>query len=117
MKLFYMIPIIIGFSIDIIDFGKLVIAFVNRKATPDPCFGTFSSFFLAAWGISGIMIFGKPPEEMMKAWDFFLTVLLVAFCVHLFIRYALPNLFIIMCNLYYGRKLLDMSSLPPTKNK
>lgn len=116
MKLFYIIPIAIGFGIDIIDIGKWVIALFRRKDLPEPSFGTLSVFFLPAWGISGLMIFGKTPSEMLNVWGIFLTILLLAFCVHLFIRHAFPLLFIMVCNYYYGRSLFDDSPLPKKVN-
>jgi len=117
MKLFYIVPIVIGFGIDLIDFGKWAIAYIKRKDIPSPSFDTFSVFFLPAWGISGLMYFGKPPQEVMKIWDLFITVLFLAFCVHLFIRFALPFIVIAMCNLYYRRNLFDKNPLPPIQSK
>ena len=115
MKLFYTIPIVIGFGIDIIYFGKWTMAYLKRKDIPNPGFDAISIFVLPAWGISGLMIFGRQPKEMFRVWNSFLVVLLLAFCVHLFICYALPFSFIMICNLFYGRKLFDMSSLPDKK--
>lgn len=112
MKFFYIIPIAIGFGIDIIDFGKWVIAYFKRNDLPESSFDVFSVFFLPAWGISGLMVFGKTPSEMIEIWDRFMAVLLLAFCVHLFIRSVFPMFFMLVCNFYYRRKLFDNSPLP-----
>lgn len=102
----------IGFSIDTIYFGTRLVASLKRKQIPKPGVGVISVFVLPAWGISGLMYFGKPPEEIVKVWNSFLIVLLIAFCVHLFICIGLPFLLAMVCNLFYGRRLLDMSPLP-----
>ena len=117
MTLFYIIPIVIGFSIDIIYFVRWLAAYIKLKDIPQANFGIISIFVLPAWGISGLMYFGKPPEEVIKVWGLFLQVLLLAFCVHLFICIALPYLVVIVCNFHYGRKLLDMNPLPKKKSE
>ena len=104
MKLLYIIPIVIGFGIDIIDLGKWVIAFIKRTELPLPSFSIFSSFVLPAWGISGLMIFGREPEEVVKSYNSFLIALGFAFCVHLFIREALPDLVLMIGKRYYNQK-------------
>jgi len=111
MKFLYVIPIIIGFSIDSLWFGGWMIAYLKRNR-PQLNPTAISIFVLPAWGISGLMIFGKQPREMMEVWNCFLLVLFLAFCLHLFICIILPYLCIIVCNLYYSRELLDTSPLP-----
>ena len=100
MKLFYIIPIAIGFGIDFIDLGKWMIALFKKQGLPAPSFDTFSVFVLPAWGISGLMIFGKQPAEMLKAWDRFMLILALAFCVHLFIRHIIPMLLLSICKFF-----------------
>ena len=107
MKFFYLIPIVIGFGIDVIDFLKWLITYSKRRSLLKPSFGLIPIFVLPAWGISGLMIFGKPPQEILKVWNLHLLILLLAFCVHVFILIGLPYLVIILDNLYHGRKLLD----------
>lgn len=115
MKLIYLIPIVIGFSIDVICLGKWIIAYVKRKDMPSQPFGAISIFVLPAWGISELMIFGKQPQEILNTWNLFLTVLFIAFCIHLFICIVIPFLIAMICNLYYRRKLFDLSKLPNPK--
>jgi hypothetical protein len=112
-----MIPIAIGFCIDIVYFGKWLFAYVKRNNIPGSNFGVLTIFVLPAWGISGLMYFGKSPEQIQKVWNHFLVVLMLAFVVHIFICIGLPFLFMIGFNLYYGRKILDMSPLPSKKKE
>lgn len=111
MKLFYVIPIVIGFGIDLIDLGKWIIAFFKKDDLPNPSFDAVTVFVLPAWGISGFMIFGKEPEEILNIWNIFLLILLISFCMHLFIRIAIPFIIVIIYNLYYGKGCLDLRSL------
>ena len=115
MKLFYLIAIALGFAIDTIYLGRCMVSYVKRKDFPEMAFDILPVFVLPAWGISGLMYFGKPPEEIQKVWNLFLIVLLLAFCVHLFICIGLPFLFTVALNAYHGRKLFDMSPLPNKK--
>ena len=117
MKLFYIIPIAIGFSIDVIYFAKWLGAYVKRENLPEANLGVLSVFVLPAWGISGLMYFGKPPEEIFKVWDSFLVVLLLAFCIHIFICVGLPFLCMAVFNIYYGRKLMDTNPLPDVETE
>lgn len=107
----YIIPIIIGFGIDFHDYFRWIIYHLKGKMVQRHSFGCFSTFVLPAWGISGLMIFGLPPEQILDVWDKFKIVLIFAFLAHMTIREVLPALSVMILNIYYGKNILDLSCL------
>jgi hypothetical protein len=117
MIIFNIILIVAGFIIDAISSITRMVAYIQRKKVPSPAI--LVGFLLQAWGLHGLTILAEPRAKMFEwgRWKWFFFLLGLALVLHLFIHIVLPLLFTMVCNIYYGRKLLDMSPLPLIKNE
>jgi len=109
MKYVFAVLIISGIFIDTADFVSRLRACIGRKSVPSaiPIFG----FLFTAVGLLGLAIRQTVP------WKLFTPLILVALFVHLCFQMLFPLLFTILCNIYYGRKLLDFNPLPEIKKR
>lgn len=99
-----------GILLDVVDFISRTTAFLKREKVESavPLFG----FILVAVGLVGLRIF----SDWMSTQKLILFIIL-AFIFELFMQMIMPVIFTMGCNLYYGRKLFDMSTLPSIKEK
>jgi len=104
MIVFYIILITAGFSYDVIDFVIRCVKALKRERVPSA--GMFVGFVLQSIGLIGLT------RRSVISWKYFFIFLGLAFLLHLFIHIILPLPFTMACNIYYGRKLFDMSTLP-----
>jgi len=122
MSYVYVSFILLGIGLDTTSFVVRAIKFLRREKIPNPLL--FLGFFLQFIGLNGLMIQKIRTKPETTTWIWFLTPLLtllifltLALILHLFIHIVLPLLLRMVCNLYYGRKLLDMTVLPAIKQE
>lgn len=97
-----------GILLDVVDFISRATACLKRKKVESavPIIG----FVLVAVGLIVLRIF----SDWMSTQKLILFIIL-AFIFELFMQIIMPLIFTMACNLYYGRKLFDMSTLPSVK--
>lgn len=117
VKVIYIILVISGVGFDLTDFTLRAKACLRRERVPSA--GMFVGFFLMVIGLHGLTVFSEPIRFMFEwiRWKWFFIFLGLALVLHLFIHIVLPLPFTMVCNIYYGRKLLDMTPLPDIKRK
>jgi len=103
-----------GITFDIVDFLLCMISAIRRKRVPSA--NMFFGFILMGAGIYGIVFPASTASSFeginWKRSIVFLCLLVITLFLHLFIHILLPLIFTVACNLYYGRKLFDMTTLP-----
>ncbi len=103
--------IIVGLGINLTDFFIQMIAFLGRKKAGSPVM--MVGFILQVWGLHCFFVLSNLKNVLTwMPWKNFFIFSGLALLLHLFINIALPLIFTMICNLFYGRKLLDMTTLP-----
>ncbi|MCK4830666.1 hypothetical protein KA005_83910 [bacterium] len=115
MIVVYVMVVIAGILVDIIDFVIRFAKFLMRKKVPSA--GMFLGLFLQVVGLSGLKTQELRTGQRVLTWKLFIIFLLLALGLHLFIHIVLQYVLLIPINIYHGRKLFDMSTLPNRKGK
>jgi hypothetical protein len=107
--------IIMGILFDLIDFSLRLISFLRRKHVQSA--GMFVGLVLMSIGLYGLTVNSSFLTLFdWSQWKNFFVFTGLALLLHIFIHIILPLFFTISCNLYYGRKMFDMTPLPPLNN-
>jgi len=105
-----------GLLFDLTDFVIRAFAVFRRKKVPSA--SMFFGLLLVIVGLFGLIVLPRSgATSELKSWLLFLGLAVTAIIFHVFIHIVLPLLFTMACNIFYGRKLLDMRTLPPIRNK
>jgi hypothetical protein len=107
MNIIFITIIVLGVLFDLTDFTRCAILCLKRKKVP-------SSTLIVGFVVQAAGLYGLAQYKIIT-WKYFFILLGLALLLHLFIHIILPLPFTMICNLYYGRKLLDMSDLPPLR--
>jgi len=106
----YIIMIVAGVSFDLMDFTIRVVASLQRRQVPSA--GMFFGLLLMGTGLHGFTVLSHHSIFGWSKWSSFFALFFVACIAHMIIHLLFPLLFTMICNAYYRRKLMDMSTLP-----
>jgi len=115
MIILNIILIITGFSIDVISSVTRIVAYIQRKKVHSPAI--LVGLLLQVWGLHGLTVLAEPRIKMFEGdrWKWFFILSGIALVLHLFIHIIVPLFFLMICNIFYGRRLFDMTTLPASK--
>jgi len=112
MYLIYIVLIVAGVFVDVVDLGLRFRGFLQRRRVPSA--GMFLGYCLMVIGIHGLTVLAQPRATVFgwARWKTFWMLAGVALLLHLFIHLVLQYVLVMPINLRYRRRLFDMTELP-----
>ena len=110
MKIVFIAIVVAGILLDVADFISRTNSFLKRKKVESavPVIG----FLIVTVGLVGLRVFSDWISTKRL-----IILIFLALLFELFMQIIMPLLFMIACNLIYGRKLLDTTALPNKNGK